>query len=98
MNVATVQRVSSYCLEWGAEVLPYYGMPQEQEIELFDPQLWVICLPVAVNLKLPINAPILIWEEPPTVLQASSTRAELLANLEVSRIEFNTMRLNCLQK
>ncbi|WP_339384086.1 hypothetical protein [Gloeocapsopsis crepidinum] len=81
-NVTTVQQVSGYCLKWGAEVLPYYGTPNEEEIRLFEPQIWVICLPIPENLQLPTNAHLIIWEDPPAVLQAVSSRAELLICLE----------------
>ena len=43
-NVATVQRVSRYCLDQGAEVFPYYGIPSDEEVTLFDPEVSVLCL------------------------------------------------------
>lgn len=73
----TVQQVSGYCLEWGAEVLPYYGIPSEVEIRLFKPHVWVICLPIPPKLQLPTDANLIIWEEPPAVMQAISSRTEL---------------------
>ncbi|WP_146087199.1 hypothetical protein [Chroococcidiopsis sp. TS-821] len=81
-NITTVQEVSSYCLESQAEVLPYYGTPSKEEVDLFKPQIWVICLPIPQNLQLPTNAHLILWEEPPAVLQAVSNRAELLTCLE----------------
>lgn len=87
-NVITVQQVSSYCLETRAEVLPYYGLPSEEEIYLFDPDIWVMCLPIPPNLQLPTNAHLIIWEEPPAVLQAVSSRVELFTCLaELSKLD-----------
>ncbi|MES1025465.1 hypothetical protein ABN584_21440 [Gloeocapsa sp. BRSZ] len=81
-SVVSVQQVSGYCLQWGAEVLPYYGIPNEEEICLFKPHIWVLCLPIPQNLHLPTDAVLIIWEEPSTVLQAISTRAELILCLD----------------
>ena len=62
-NVTTVQRVSRYCLEQGAEVLPYYGIPTDEEIALFAPHVSVLCLPMPKDFQQQIGQPYIFWSE-----------------------------------
>ena len=62
-NVATVQRVSRYCLEQGAEVLPYYGIPTDDEVILFAPDVSVLCLPIPENFRPQIGQPYILWSK-----------------------------------
>ena len=62
-NVATVQRVSRYYLDQGAEVFPYYGTPLDEEVTLFDPEVLVLCLPLPEGFLKPIDHPYILWSE-----------------------------------
>lgn len=63
-DVATVQRVSIYCLQQNAEVFPYYGLPMDEEITLFAPHIWVLCLPITEGLNYQsILQPYILWSE-----------------------------------
>ncbi len=62
-KVTTVQRVSRYCLKQGAEVFPYYGIPTDEEITLFAPQVFVLCLPMPKELQYDILQPYILWSE-----------------------------------
>lgn len=64
-NVTTVQRVSRYCLKHNFEVFPYYGIPTVEEITLFAPHAWVLCLPISDNFHLQILQPYIFWSEQP---------------------------------
>ncbi len=64
-NVTTVQCVSRYCLEQGAEVFPYYGTPTDDEVTLFIPHIFILCLPVPENFRQQINQPYILWSEQP---------------------------------
>lgn len=71
-HVATVQHVSRYCLERGADVFPYYGTPTAEEVTLFDPEVSVLCLPVPAELMSQINHPYVLWSQAQPKLEASS--------------------------
>ncbi|MDF5713486.1 MAG: hypothetical protein PUP93_06265 [Rhizonema sp. NSF051] len=62
-KVTTVQRVSRYCLTQGAEVFPYYGIPTDEEITLFAPQVFVLCIPMPKDLQYDILQPYILWSE-----------------------------------
>ena len=62
-NVTTVQCVSRYCLNQGAEVFPYYGTPKEEEVALFAPDFFVLCLPVPEDFRSQITQPYVLWSE-----------------------------------
>jgi hypothetical protein len=62
-NVATVQRVSRYCIDRGAEVFPYYGLPSDEEVALFDPEVSVLCLPLPEDFIKQIDRPYIFWSE-----------------------------------
>ena len=64
-TVAIVQLVSRYCLAQGADVLPFYGLPDAAAIVLFDPHVLVLCLPVASEFLAQIAHPYLLWETLP---------------------------------
>jgi hypothetical protein len=61
-NVITVQRVSSYCLKQSAEVFPYYGIPSNEEVALFAPEVLVLCLPIANDFCYQTH-PYILWSE-----------------------------------
>ena len=82
-NLATVQRVSRYYLQQGAQVLPYYGIPSEEEVTLFAPHLTVLCPPVPENLPRYIDQlQILCLEEPINEGLPSLANQSLLKTLE----------------
>lgn len=62
-DVATVQRVSRYCLEQGADVFPYYGIPNPEDVSLFEPEISVVCLPVSEDFLQQIAQPYMLWSE-----------------------------------
>lgn len=62
-NVTTVQRVSSYCLKKNLEVLPYYGIPKVDDINLFAPYALVLCLPMPDDFQCHIPMPYILWSE-----------------------------------
>ena len=62
-NVTTVQCVSRYCLDQGTEVFPYYGTPTDDEMTLFAPHIFVLCLPVPEYFWQQINQPYILWSE-----------------------------------
>lgn len=62
-TVTTVQRVSRYCLNQGIEILPYYGIPTVEEVNLFAPNLLILCLPAPENFFLQIDRPCILWSE-----------------------------------
>ena len=63
-TVITVQRVSRYFLKHGIEILPYYGIPTEEELNLFAPEVLILCLPAPENFFLQIDRPFILWSEP----------------------------------
>ncbi|AGY60094.1 hypothetical protein [Gloeobacter kilaueensis] len=68
-EVATVQKVSRFCLAWSADVLPMYGPLTAAAVEPFAPDLIVVCLPYP---DLPaLEQPCLYWSE------AGGSRADL---------------------
>lgn len=83
-NVTTVQRVSRYCLEQGVEVFPYYGIPTDEEVTLFAPNVSVLCLPVPDDFQPQTGQPCILWSEKPlyTWLPLVSTPTELEARLQ----------------
>ena len=64
-SVTTVQRVSRYCLDLDAEVFPYYGSPTYEEVSLFAPHIFVLCLPVPDDFRQQISQPYILWSEQP---------------------------------
>lgn len=62
-DVATVQRVSRYCLEQGADVFPYYGIPNPEDVALFAPEVSVVCLPVSEDFLQQIAQPYILWSQ-----------------------------------
>ncbi|MDF5731680.1 MAG: hypothetical protein PUP92_27660 [Rhizonema sp. PD38] len=62
-KVTTVQRVSRYCLKQGAEVFPYYGIPTDEEITLFAPHVFVLCLPMPKDFQYKTLQPQILWSE-----------------------------------
>jgi hypothetical protein len=58
-----VQHVSRYCLEQCAEVLPYYGIPTDDEVILFAPDVSVLCLPIPENFRPQIGQPYILWSK-----------------------------------
>lgn len=62
-DVATVQRVSRYCLEQGADVFPYYGIPNAEDVALFAPEVSLVCLPVPEDFLQQIAQPYILWSE-----------------------------------
>ncbi|BAY25010.1 hypothetical protein NIES2100_48090 [Calothrix sp. NIES-2100] len=62
-NVTTVQRVSRYCLKKGLEVFPYYGIPINDEVSLFDPHILVLCQPIPNELMSSIAQLCISWSE-----------------------------------
>lgn len=85
-DVLTVQRVSRYCLEQGAEVFPYYGTPGIEEVILFDPELLVLCLPLPESFMYKLDQPYILWSEQPIVnnLTVVSTQRELESSLHLT--------------
>lgn len=81
-NVTTVQRVSSYCLKHSAEVFPYYGIPSNEEVALFAPEVFVLCLPIANDFCYQIY-PYILWSEHfiDKGLASATTATELYARL-----------------
>jgi hypothetical protein len=61
-KITTVQRVSSYCLKKKLEVLPYYGIPRVDDINLFAPHALVLCLPIP-EFQYQIHQPYILWSE-----------------------------------
>ncbi|MBW4563873.1 MAG: hypothetical protein KME32_22570 [Mojavia pulchra JT2-VF2] len=62
-NVTTVQRVSSYCLKKTPYIFPYYGVPTDEEMNLFAPNIIVLCLPLPENFQHQICQPYILWSE-----------------------------------
>jgi hypothetical protein len=89
--VATVQRVSRYCLEHVVEILPYYGVPSGEEIGLFQPDVLIICLPAPEDLYLQIDKPFILWSEREANFQlpVASNPAELAIALRQSLQHLN---------
>lgn len=89
--VATVQRVSRYCLEQMVEVLPYYGVPTGEEMTLFDPDILIICLPAPEQLYLQTDKPFILWSELEANCQMPivSNPAELAKMLRQTLQDFN---------
>ncbi|WP_235082928.1 hypothetical protein ACF3DV_13510 [Chlorogloeopsis fritschii PCC 9212] len=81
-NVRTVQRVSSYCLKKSLEVFPYYGIPNNEEVTLFAPHVFVLCLPILGDFR--IFQPYILWSEQPTDedLSLVTTPTELYTRLQ----------------
>jgi hypothetical protein len=63
-SVEVVQQVSRFCLTQGTDVLPFYGLPDEAAIALFDPHVVVLCLPLAASFLTQIDRPYLLWQQP----------------------------------
>jgi hypothetical protein len=61
-NVATVQKISRFCLGQGLEVLPYYGAPDPEDLTLFDPTVCIVCWPLA-HLDLDSLQSYWVWAE-----------------------------------
>lgn len=78
-DVITVQRVSRYCLEGGAEVFPYYGVPTPEEVSLFNPTVSVLCIPLPKYFLCSLNQRYILWSEQPMLidLPLASTKREL---------------------
>jgi hypothetical protein len=78
-DVITVQRVSRYCLEGGAEVFPYYGVPTIEEVTLFDPEISVLCIPLPKSFLCNLNQRYILWSEQPILIDLPlvSTKREL---------------------
>jgi len=89
-NVATVQRVSRYYLDQGAEVFPYYGIPSDEEVALFEPEVSVLCLPLPEDFFKQINHPYILWSEEQLILDLSlvSHQKSVKSSLQ------NTLQLN----
>ncbi len=85
-DVATVQRVSRYCLEQGAEVFPYYGVPTFEEVTLFDPEVSVLCLPLPKSFMCIRDQPYILWSEQPVTINLPlvSTKRELESRLQLA--------------
>ena len=83
-NVTTVQLISTYCLEQGVEVFPYYGIPTKDEVALFAPQTVVLCIPVPEDFQRQIVQPYILWSEQPVDIGKPlvCTRTELEARLQ----------------
>jgi hypothetical protein len=62
-NIPLVQRASFHFSKQGAEVLPYYGFPSVEEVELFNPDLIVLCSFVPQEFLKSLKRPYLIWSE-----------------------------------
>jgi hypothetical protein len=82
-NVATVQRVSRYCLAQGAEVFPYYGIPSVDEMSLFAPKVFVLCLPLPECFWQQLPSPLILWSEQQKAIDFPlvSTRQDLEISL-----------------
>ncbi|MBE9168233.1 hypothetical protein IQ238_12150 [Pleurocapsales cyanobacterium LEGE 06147] len=82
-NVATVQRVSRYCLAQGAEVFPYYGIPSIEEISVFAPEVFVLCLPLPECFWQQLPPPCILWSEQQIKMDFPlvSTRRDLESSL-----------------
>lgn len=82
--VMTVQTVSRFCIQQGAEVFPYYGIPAVEEVALFEPDIFILCLPAPENLFLQIDRPFILWSEQFTdiKLPVASNRTELVNLLQ----------------
>lgn len=82
-NVATVQRVSRYCLAQGAEVFPYYGIPSIDEMNVFEPEAFVLCLPLPECFWQQLALPCILWSEQQMNLDFPlvSTRRDLESSL-----------------
>jgi hypothetical protein len=85
-DVPTVQRISRYCLDRGAEVFPYYGIPTLEEVTLFDPEVSVLCLPMPENFLRQIDQPYIVWSEKhmDMDLPLVGTRQELEISLQAA--------------
>ncbi|BAY91997.1 MULTISPECIES: hypothetical protein [unclassified Tolypothrix] len=62
-KVTTVQRVSRYCMTKDLEVFPYYGVPLNEEITLFNPHVFVLCQPLPEGFVSCIDQPYILWSE-----------------------------------
>lgn len=84
-DVLTVQLVSRYCLEQGAEVFPYYGVPTLEDVTLFDPEISILCLPLPKSFLCNINRQYIIWSEQPINLNlpSVSSKKELASSLQL---------------
>lgn len=85
-DVVMVQRVSRYCLEQGAEVFPYYGVPTIEDVTLFDPEVSVLCLPLPRNFLCRLNQRYILWSEQPILsdLPLVSSKRELESYLQLA--------------
>ncbi|BAY33491.1 hypothetical protein NIES2107_53870 [Nostoc carneum NIES-2107] len=78
-NITTVQRVSRYCMKKDLEVFPYYGVPLNEEINLFNPHVFVLCQPLPEGFVSCINQPYILWSE-----QIDGDRTLVLSPSELS--------------
>lgn len=88
-KVTTVQCLSRYYLKQGIEILPYYGFPTLEEVTLFNPDLFIVCVPAPEDFLLQIDRPFILWTEPSSldtskgrVLKDASTCIELKSELQ----------------
>jgi hypothetical protein len=83
-HVTTVQHVSSYCLKQSFEVFPYYGIPQLEEMALFDPHICILCLPICEEFQSQILQPCIFWSQQPIPgkIPWASTSTDLDAHLQ----------------
>jgi hypothetical protein len=83
-HVVTVQRVSRYCLEQGAVVLPYYGIPSDEDVTLFAPDVSVLCLPIPENFQRQIGQCYILWSEQSIDISKRESETLLLPKLKLS--------------
>lgn len=86
-SVLEVQRVSRYCLTQGIEVFPYYGVPTNEEINLFSPHLAIVCSPLPEITYPQIEGSYILWSEQPIdselpVISNMTELQKLLQNLQ----------------
>ncbi|WP_244329356.1 hypothetical protein [Tolypothrix sp. PCC 7910] len=62
-RVTMVQHVSRYCLKKDLEVFPYYGIPLNEEITLFNPHVFVLCQPLPEGFLPCIAQPYILLSE-----------------------------------
>ncbi len=89
-NVATVQRVSRYYLDQGAEVFPYYGIPLDEEVTLFEPEVLVLCLPLPEGFLKQIDHPYILWSEEQITVDLSFVSHQKTAKMSLQ----DTLQLN----
>ncbi|WP_013320579.1 hypothetical protein [Gloeothece verrucosa] len=62
-DVLIVQRLSRHCLQQGAEVLPYYGLPSSEEITLFAPKALVFSSSLPEEIFENLGLSVIWWSE-----------------------------------